>query len=126
MTEEDVRSFFDQTYAGEWNLIEDRLAENAVLDFAGKRFGGRFMGRRKVLVFLRQNQRLFKDGLKFTVHWVGLSGDRAVAQWTNAGTTRTGKPYSNRGVTIFRVENDKIVEIQDHLDTELLTETWPD
>ena len=78
------------------------------------------------LVFLRQNQRLFKDGLKFTVHWVGLSGDRAVAQWTNAGTTRTGKAYANRGVTIFRVENDKIVEIQDHLDTELLTETWPD
>jgi hypothetical protein len=51
---------------------------------------------------------------------VGLSGDRAVAQWTNAVTTRTGKPYSNRGVTIFRVEDDKIVEIQDHPDTELL------
>ena len=126
MTEEDVRTFFEQVYAGEWKLIEERLTEDAVLDFAGKRFGGRFMGRRKVLVFLRQNQRLFKDGLKFTVHWVGLSGDRAVAQWTNEGTTRAGKPYSNRGVTIFRVESGKIVEIQDHLDTELLTETWPD
>lgn len=126
MTEGDVRAFFDEAYAGEWDRIEARLDENAVLDFAGKRFGGRFMGRRKVLVFLRQNQRLFKDGLKFTVHWVGLSGDRAVAQWTNEGTTRTGKPYANRGVTIFRVEDDKIVEIQDHLDTELLTETWPE
>jgi ketosteroid isomerase-like protein len=125
MTEEDVRTFFEQVYAGEWKLIEERLTEDAVLDFAGKRFGGRFMGRRKVLVFLRQNQRLFKDGLKFTVHWVGLSGDRVVAEWTNKGTTKTGKPYSNRGVTIFRVKDGKIVEIQDHLDTELLNETWP-
>ncbi len=126
MTEEDIRSFFDQVYAGEWDRIEERLAEDAVLDFAGQRFGGRFMGRRKVLVFLKQNQRLFKDGLKFTVHWAGMSGDRAVAQWTNEGTTRTGMPYSNRGVTIFRTDGDKILEIQDYLDTEMITATWPD
>lgn len=126
MREEDVRSFFDQVYAGEWDRIEERLDEDAVLDFAGRRFGGRFMGRRKVLVFLKQNQRLFKDGLKFTVHWAGMSGDRAVAQWTNEGTTRSGKPYSNRGVTVFRTAGGKIVEIQDYLDTEMIAATWPE
>jgi len=28
-------------------------------------------------------------------------------------------------VTVFRLSGDKIVEIQDYLDTETIAETWP-
>ena len=125
MTADDVREFYDALALGEFARIEERLAEDVVLEFPGRRFGGRLEGRRRVMVFLRQNQRLFAGGLRFTVHWAGVVGDRAVAQWTNEGTTRGGTAYANRGATVFRVQDGRIVEIQDYLDTELLSETWP-
>ena len=33
--------------------------------------------------------------------------------------------YANRGVTVFRFAEGRIVEIQDYLDTERIAETWP-
>ncbi len=125
MTTDDVRAMFDAMGRGEFEPIERLLAEDVVLEFPGQTFGGRFEGRRRVLVFLKQNQRLFRGGLTFHVRWAGVSGDRAVAEWTNEGVTRDGTPYANRGATVFRLAGDQIVEIHDYLDTEVLTRTWP-
>lgn len=126
MNADDVRAFFGALAAADWDALEARLHEDVAFEFPGRRFGGRFEGRRRVLVFLRQNQRLFDGGLAFDVTWVGVDGDRAVAQWTNRGRTRSGVDYGNRGVTVFRAGADgRIVEIQDYLDTERLSGTWP-
>ena len=59
------------------------------------------------------------------MHWVGVAGDRAVVQWTNAGVTRAGADYANRGVTVLHFTDGRIGEIQDYVDTELIAETWP-
>ena len=126
MQENDVQRFYEAMHQGDFDWLGQRLREDVILEFPGHRFGGRFEGRRRVLVFLRQNQRLFRAGLRFEVSWSGVVGDRAVAQWTNTGVTRSGVDYANRGATIFRFDDDGfIVEIQDYLDTEILVETWP-
>lgn len=129
MTPDDVRSFFEDLSRGEVATLEKRLAEDVVLEFPGSRFGGTQEGKRRVVVFLKQNQRLFRGGLLFDVRWAGIAGDRAVAQWTNAGITKDGTPYANRGVTIFTVKTvegaERIVRIEDYLDTERLAATWP-
>lgn len=125
MTEGEIRACFEGLGRGEFEPLLERLADDVVLEFPGRRFGGRFQGKRQVGIFLKRNQRMFRDGLVFTVHWAGTSGDRAVAQWTNAGTTREGARYANRGVTVFRLAGKHIVEIQDYLDTEVLAQTWP-
>ncbi len=125
MNAADVRAFYDALGRGEIESISERLADDVVLEFPGRRFGGRFEGRRRVGVFLRQNQRLFRGGLAFHVQWAAVVDNRAVAQWTNEGVTRGGDRYANRGVTIFRLARDRIVEIQDYLDTERITEAWP-
>jgi ketosteroid isomerase-like protein len=125
LNENDVRRFFDDLANGRFDLLEARLAEDVVLEFPGARFGGVFEGRRRVLVFMRQNQRLFAGGLCFTLHWVGMMEGRAVAQWTNDGTTRGGTPYTNRGVTLFTVNQDRITRIEDYLDTQTLMDYWP-
>ncbi len=124
MTEDDIRSCFDALSSGDVTPMADRLADDCVLEFPGRTFGGRHQGKRKIVIFLRQNQRLFRDGLRFTVHWAAVAGDRAIAQWTNAGTTKTGVEYANRGVTVFRLDGETICEIQDYLDTERIAETW--
>jgi ketosteroid isomerase-like protein len=125
MTPADVVAFFDALGRGDVAAVEGRLRDDVVLDFPGRRFGGRFEGKRRVSVFLRQNQRLFRDGLRFTVAWAGVCGDRAVAQWTNEGVTREGKAYANRGATVLRLDGGLVAEISDYLDTERLSETWP-
>ena len=125
MTADDIRSFFDHLNRSEFEEITALLADDVVFEFPGSRFGGRVEGKRKVGIFLKRNQRMFQDGLAFTVHWAGMDGDRAVVQWTNEGVTRDGTPYQNRGVTVFRLEDGRIAEIQDYLDTERIAETWP-
>lgn len=124
MTEDDIRSFFAAMSSGDVVPLGDRVTEDCVLEFPGRTFGGRHVGRRKLVIFLRQNQRLFREGPRFTVHWAGVVGDRAIAQWTNAGTTKTGADYTNRGVTVFRFGDGLISEIHDYLDTERIAETW--
>ncbi len=125
MTADDIRAFFDALGRGDVGSLAETLDEEVVLEFPGRRFGGRFEGRRRVMVFLRQNQRMFRGGLAFRVEWAGVLGARAVAQWTHEGVTRDGRSYANRGVTVFRTRNDRIAEIRDYLDTERLSETWP-
>ncbi len=124
MTDDDIRTFFEALSTSDVRLMADCLTDDCVLEFPGRAFGGRHEGKRKIVIFLRQNNRLFREGLRFTVHWAGVIGDRGVAQWTNAGTTKTGIDYANRGVTIFRFEGEQIREIQDYLDTERIGETW--
>ncbi|MBI4881296.1 MAG: nuclear transport factor 2 family protein [Planctomycetes bacterium] len=121
----DLHDFFDALGAGDFERVSARLNEDVVLEFPGRRFGGTFTGRRAVTVFMRQNQRLFRNGLKFQVHWAGVAGDRGVVQWTNAGVTRAGAEYRNRGVTVFLFREGRIAQIQDYLDTEALSLTWP-
>lgn len=126
MDETTIRAFFESLHRGALDEIAERLHDDVVFEFPGSRFGARVEGKRRVLVFLKQNQRLFRDGLRFDVRWVGVAGDRVVAQWTNAGVTRQGADYRNRGVSIFRVgEDGRIVEIEDYLDTESILKTWP-
>ena len=117
--------FFEALGGGRLAEAADMLDEDVVFEFPGTRFGGLVEGRRRVLVFLRQNQRLFRGGLRFTLHWVGAAGERTVAQWTNAGITRDGRPYSNRGITVFHWRGEKVFRIEDYLDTERIRETWP-
>jgi ketosteroid isomerase-like protein len=124
MTTDAVRTFYDDLMQSRFEALEEKLAEDVVFEFPGRRFGGRREGKRRTMTFLRANQRLFTGGLRFHLSWVGVVEDRAVAQWTNEGTTREGIPYTNRGVTLFRLAGDKIVEIQDYLDTETIAETW--
>jgi ketosteroid isomerase-like protein len=126
MTEDDLREFFAALSRGDRDALAERLAEDVVLTFPGRRFGGRFAGKRKVTVFLRQNQRLFADGLAFTVRWAGISGDRGVVQWTNRGVTRDGREYENRGATVFVFRDGLVANIDDYLDTERIAEIWPE
>lgn len=120
-----LRSFFSHINDGDFDAIGEMLADDVVFEFPGRRFGTKAEGQRRVLVFLKQLQRLFDGGLEFTVHWAGMSGDRGVVQWTNSGRTKAGVDYGNRGVTVFTVVADQVARIEDYVDTELIAETWP-
>jgi ketosteroid isomerase-like protein len=126
MLERTTREFFEAVSEGDLERVGELLAEDCLMVFPGERFGVRLEGKRRVSVFFKSNRRLFRDGLRFELSWVGVCGDRAVAQWTNAGCTRAGADYANRGATILSFDEDgRVAEIQDYLDTERLAATWP-
>ena len=63
MTGQDLRDLFGALSRGDVTPFSDRLSDDVVFEFPGSRFGATIEGRRRVTVFLKQNQRLFRDGL---------------------------------------------------------------
>ena len=52
-------------------------------------------------------------------------GDYVVVQQHATGrTTKTGKPYNNRYCLVYKVVGDRIKEITEYLDTELVTSAF--
>ncbi|MCX5903894.1 MAG: nuclear transport factor 2 family protein [Proteobacteria bacterium] len=86
------------------------LADDAVFDFPG---AGCITGKKKILLFLKVLFRKYPR-LRFTVEDMLIEGDRACAVWSNQGEDSHGTPYKNRGVTVVRIAQGKIIFISDY------------
>ena len=78
--------------------------------------------------FLVENGHVFKilfrkyPRLTFTVDEIIEEGEQACALWSNEGEDQKENPYKNRGVTIVKVANEKIVFISDYFKDTSFTE----
>jgi len=98
--------------------FQKRLTENAVLDFPGP---GRIKSRRKIISFIKALFRRFPQ-LEFTIHEVIAESDRACIVWTNKGERNDGEPYTNSGITLLQMRDEKIDFISDYFkDTSFVT-----
>jgi len=98
--------------------LTQHLADGAVFDFPG---AGCITGQKKILLFLKVLFRKYPR-LRFTVEDILLEGDRACAVWSNEGEDSSGTPYRNRGVTVVRIAQGKIIFISDYFkDTSFTT-----
>jgi len=92
------------------SYLEQHLGKKAIFDFPGP---GLIEGPRKILVFLKVLFRKYPR-LEFSVEDIIVEGDRACAIWTNEGKDKKGNPYKNRGITLMRFSEGKIVFISDY------------
>ena len=99
--------------------LEGYLDEEAVFEFPGTEL---VKGPKRILLFFKVLFRKYPR-LKFNVTDILVDGDEACAIWSNEGEDNTGKPYSNRGVTIVRIKEGKIVFISDYFKDTSLTQT---
>jgi ketosteroid isomerase-like protein len=90
--------------------LEQHLAEDAVFDFPG---AGCIAGQKKILLFLKVLLRKYPR-LMFTVEDILIEGDRACAVWSNQGEDSHGTLYKNRGVTVVRIAQGKIIFLSDY------------
>jgi ketosteroid isomerase-like protein len=58
-----------------------------------------------------------------TAHRIFADGDFVIVECEGKVTTTSGKPYNNQYCLIFRLENGKIKEMTEYLDTALVDET---
>lgn len=90
--------------------FENRLSEDAVLDFPGS---GRIEGRKRIISFVKALFRKFPR-LEFSIKDIVVEDDRACIVWTNEGVRVDGKPYSNRGITFLKISEGRIDFISDY------------
>ena len=90
--------------------LEQYLSENARFDFPGV---GTIEGRKKVVVFLKVLFRQYPR-LVFAVEDIIAEGGQACAVWTNQGEDKKGNAYQNRGITLVRFSEGKIIFISDY------------
>lgn len=57
------------------------------------------------------------DPMTYEFHHVLADGDMAVSHHTLRTTTMAGDPYENNYAFVFRLEDGKIAEVWEHLDT---------
>jgi ketosteroid isomerase-like protein len=58
--------------------------------------------------------------LHFEYGHILVLGDHALVEWQDHGRTFRGEPFHNRGATVMRFVDGRVVEMRDHLDTEAL------
>jgi ketosteroid isomerase-like protein len=90
--------------------LEEYVTDSVVLDFPG---AGRIEGYRKVVIFMKALLRRYTR-LEFNVYEVITTPHRVFSLWNNEGVRADGKPYVNRGITLFHLEDGKIIFISDY------------
>lgn len=90
--------------------LEDHLSEEIVFDFPGS---GTIQGKKKVLTFLKVLFRQYPK-LDFKVENLIREAEQVCVLWSNRGMRKDGKLYQNRGVTIIKVSNGKIISLSDY------------
>lgn len=105
-----ARDFFNAMNDRDFTGLELHLAPEVTFDFPG---AGVIEGSRRTLAFLKVLFRKY-ERLVFTVDDVLCEGDRSCVVWTNEGEAAGGRPYRNRGVTLMRLSQDRIVYLSDY------------
>jgi ketosteroid isomerase-like protein len=94
----------------DFDAFEQLITEDVAFDFPG---AGRVEGKRRTLLLLKSILRKYPV-LKFEVHEIISSGDRACAVWTNQGEASDGTQYQNSGMTLLHFSRGKIRFISDY------------
>jgi len=65
------------------------------------------LGKKSVLTFFKILFRQFPE-LGFTIQHTVIEEGHAAVHWTNKGVSRDGASYENEGVTLFKLQGDRL------------------
>jgi len=122
-TERLVRDYFDRMGSGDARGALALLADEATYEVMGTTpISGPATGRREIIdnVFVPFTSRLENGRIRLTIDEVIAQGDRAAVIAHSEATGTTGLPYNNKYVFIFRTSADRILSLQEYLDTALV------
>lgn len=107
-----VTIFFENLNKRDYEKISDSLSENVCLDFPYKDL---ICSKDKVMTFLKALHRKY-DILEFVLNQIIVEENNICVIWNNSGITRNGENYSNRGITLIKInqENNLIEFMSDY------------
>lgn len=117
-----MNEIFDGFSRGDSHLLVKSLSENVCWKIMGStKFSGVYASKREVedRLFARLSDEL--DGsITVIADRIFADGDYVVVEAHSKAQTRTGNTYNNQYCSIYRIENKKIEEITEYLDTEIV------
>ena len=104
-----VKSFFTLLNNRDFESLKNHLTPDVTFYFPGTK---PLVGPQKVIQLLRIIYRRYAH-LTFSIEDIIIQRNKIAVVWSNSGNDVRGRLYKNRGVTIFKIEKDKIAYISD-------------
>jgi ketosteroid isomerase-like protein len=117
-----VRALIDDMNAGNGQGYLEALAEDVRYTVIGSTsLSGTRQGRDAIIAELVMPLMEKLDGfVRITPQAIFGDGDRVCVQATGEARTKQGKPYNNTYCFVFRFRGDRIAEVTEYLDTDLV------
>lgn len=118
-----IRQMFDALANADSRPFVALMADDVVWNVMGRtKWSGTYRGKPAVLNDLLGVLRSrLATRYRATAQRILADGDYVVVQARGEATTITGAPYDNEYCFIYRLEDGKIKEVTEYLDTELVT-----
>jgi len=107
--EQCVDQFFHFVNTRNLGRLEELLSDTAEFYFPKTR---PLLGKKHIIRFFKILFRQYPE-LKFQVLRKVVQGDISAIHWVNHGSNKKGDPYSNEGVTLLEMEENRIRWISD-------------
>jgi ketosteroid isomerase-like protein len=116
-----MQEIFAAVAAGNRSMFLDSLADDVTMRVTGKNSWSRTFEGKAALVrdLYGYLNTLLADGRRTIAHRFIADGDHVVVEACGEMTTRAGVRYDNEYCLVYRLENGKIVEIREYLDSAL-------
>ena len=120
---ERIRHAFEEMSSGNSRPFVELLADDVTWTVMGRtRWSGTYRGKTTVLTDLLGLLRSrLADRYRASAQRIIAEGDTVVAEVRGLATTTSGVPYNNEYCFIYRMQDGKIHEVTEYLDTELVT-----
>lgn len=117
-----VRQVFDEMNAGNPQAYFETMAEDVRYTIIGSTsFSGTYEGRTQVVERIIGPLMAKLDGfITITPRTIFGEGEMVCVQATGEARTRRGQPYNNTYCFVFRLRGEKIVEVTEYMDTDLV------
>jgi ketosteroid isomerase-like protein len=118
-----MQHIFSELSKGNSMPFVESLADGVRWTIIGTtRWSGTYDGKQAVLTeLLGPLSSLFEGRISLTAHRFIAEGDHVVVEALGSNTTKAGKAYNNTYCYVFRIVDGKVEELNEYMDTELVT-----
>ncbi len=121
-----MQNIFDGLAKGDSRLLVESMDDDFRWILTGStKWSRTYEGKQSVLnELLGQLRSRIEGNIKTTAQRFIAEDDLVVVEARGNNVTKTGLPYNNSYCFVFRFSNDKLKEVTEYLDTELVTSTF--
>ncbi len=121
-----VTRTWDAVTKGDIETFMNNLADDVTWTFFGShRFAGTFRGKEDLTnkLFAPLGE-ILEDGIKVEIDSLTAEADRVVMEARGQAMSKTGKPYNNSYCVVITIADNRIQQVREYLDSELVSEVF--
>jgi len=117
-----ITSIFEAMSRGETRPFGEAMADDFTWRMTGTTaWSGNYTGRTEVEQMLRILRQQWATQYKSTPSRIFADGDHVIVETRGDVVTKRGKAYNNTYCFVIRMRDDKMVDLTEYFDTELVT-----